>query len=322
MSATPCVVGIDGATAQRDIALRPAGARWAVATDDAGMAAVVARLLALRPTLMVLEATGGDQRAVVAALAAAGLPVAGVNPRHARACATATGQLATTEARDARALAQFAAAVRPTPRPLPDAPADERRARLARRRPLVTRRTAAPHRLGRAPARRQTDLQAHIPGLHERLARLDDDRDTPRRARPVWREREALWRRVPGSGPVGTRTLRLELPALGPVSRPRLAALVGVAPLTRDRGTRRGRRTSWGGRAHVRATRSRSPLVAVRDHAVRKVFDERMRAVGKTAKVALTACMRQLVTILNARLKHHAPWQVQEEPNASQTRPP
>ena len=253
-SAPPCVVGIEVANAQRDRALRPPDERWAVAHDDAGMAAVVARRQVLRPTGMVLDAMGGDQRAVVAALAAARLPVAVVNPRQARDVAKATGPLAQTEARDARALAPVAEAVRPTPRPLPDAPADARRALLARRRPLVTRGTAEQNRLGRAPPRLQTDLQAPLTRLHERLARRADDRDTTRRASPVWRVREALWRRVPGLGPVWTRPLRLDRPAWGPLSRPRLAALVGVAPLNRDRGTRRGRRMSWGGRAPVRAT--------------------------------------------------------------------
>jgi transposase len=312
MSATTCCVGIDVAKAQLDMALRPAGERWAVANDDAGIAALVARLQALLPTLMVREATGGYQRAVVAALAAARLPVAVVNPRHARAFAKATGQLAKTEALDARALAQFAEAVRPTPRPLPDAQADELRALLARRRQLVPRRTAEQNRLGSAPSRLQTDIQVHITWLNERLALLDDDLDTTRRASPVWREREELLRRVPGMGPVCTRTLLLDLPEWGTLSRQRLAALVGVAPLNRDSGTRRGSRTIWGGRAHVRATLYMSALVAVRYKAVLKVFYERLRAAGKTAKVALTACMRQLLTILNAMVKHHTPWQPQE----------
>jgi transposase len=312
MSATTCVVGIEVAKAQRAMALRPTDERWAVAHDAAGMAAVVARRQALLPTVSVLEATGGYQRAVVAALAAARRPVAVVNPRHARDVAKATGQLAKTEALDARALAHFAEAVRPPPRPLADAPADARRALLARRRPLVTRRTAAQNRLGRAPSRLQTAIQAPIPWLHERLARLDDDLDTTRRASPGWREREELWRRVPGMGPVCTRTLRLDLPEWGTLSRQRLAALVGVAPLHRDRGTRRGSRTIWGGGAHVRATLERSTLVAVRYHAVLNVFSERLRAAGKTAKVALAACMRQRLPILNAMVKHHTPWQPQE----------
>jgi transposase len=312
MSATPCVVGIDVVQAQLDIALRPTGERWAVAHDDVGMAALVAQLQAMPPTLIVLEATGGYQRAVVAALAAAGLPVAVVNPRQARDLAKATGQLANTHALDARAFAHVAEAVRPTPRPLPDAQAGELRALLARRRPLVAMRTAEQNRLASTPARLQADIQAHITGLDTRLAVLDDELDTPLRTSPVWREREELLRSVPGIGPVCTRTLRLDLPELGTLSRQRLAALVGVAPVNRDRGTLWGSRTIWGGRAHVRATRSMSTLVAVRYNTLLNVCYERLRAAGKAAKVALTACMRQLLTILNAMVTHHTPWQPKE----------
>jgi transposase len=192
MSATQRFVGIDVAKAQREIALRPTGERWTVANDDAGIAALVERLPAVQPALSVLAATGGYQRAVVAALAAAGLPVAVVNPRHARDFAQATGQLAKTDALEARGLAPVAEAVRPTPRPLPDAQADARRALLARRRPLVALRTAEQHRLGSASPRLQAAIQAHLTWLNTRLAGLDDDLDTTRRASPVWREREEL----------------------------------------------------------------------------------------------------------------------------------
>ena len=308
---TAVLLVIDVAKAQLEMALRPTGERWAVANDDPGIAALVARLQAVPPTLMVLDATGGYQRAVVAALAAAGLPGAVVNPRHARDVAKATGPLANTDALDARALAHVAAAVRPTPRPLPDAQAEERRALLARRRPLVARRTAEQNRLGSAPPRLQTDIQAHITGLTTRLTALDDDLDTTLRTRPVWREREERLRRVPGMGPVCTRTRFLDLPAWGTLSRQRLAALVGVAPLHRDRGTLRGSRTIWGGRAPVRATLSLSTLVAVRYNPVLKAFYDRLRAAGKVAKVALTACMRKLLTILNAMVTHQTPWQLQ-----------
>jgi transposase len=309
-------VGIDVATAQLDIALRPTGERWAVSNDDAGIAALVTRLQEIAPQLMVLEATGTYQRAAVAALAVVGLPVAVVNPRQARDVAKATGQLAKTDALDARALAHFAEAVRPMPRPLPDAQADELRALLARRRQLVAMRTAEQNRLGSAPPRLQADIQAHITWLNTRLAALDDDLDTTLRASQVWREREELLRSVPGIGPVCARTLLLDLPELGTLSRQRLAALVGVAPLNRDRGTLRGSRTTWGGRAHVRATLYMSTLVAVRYNPVLKAFYERLRATGKAAKVALTACMRKLLTILNAMVKHHTAWQPQEVPSA------
>jgi transposase len=307
-----CFVGIDVAKAQLDIALRPLGERWAVTNDDTGITALVRRLQEIVPQLIVLEATGGYQRAVVAALATAGLPVVVVNPRQARDFAKATGQLAKTDALDARALAHFAEAIRPAPRPLPDTQTEELRALLARRRQLVGMRTAEQNRLGSAPRRLQADIQVHITWLNERLAALDDDLDTTLRTSPVWREREDLLRSVPGIGPVCTRTLLLDLPELGTLSRQRLATLVGVAPLNRDSGTLRGSRTIWGGRAHVRTALYMSTLVAVRYNPVLKTFYERLRAAGKAAKVALTACMRKLLTILHAMVKHHTPWQPQE----------
>jgi transposase len=199
----------------------------------------------------------------------------------------------------------------PAPRPLPDAQTDELRALLARRRQLIAMRTAEQNRLGSAPCRLQADIQAHITWLNERLAALDDDLDTTLRASAVWREREELLRSVPGIGPVCARTLVLDLPELGTLGRQR-AALVGVAPLHRDSGTLRGTRTVWGGRAHVRATLYMSTLVAVRYNPRLKAFYERLWAAGKATKVALTACMRKLLTILNAMVKHHTPWQPQE----------
>jgi transposase len=212
-------VGIDVAKAQWDIALRPTGERWAVTHDDAGIATLVAQLQTVPPTLMVLEATGGYQRAVVAVLAAAGLPLAVVNPRQARDITNATGPLAKTDALDARAFAHVGEAVRPRPRPLPDAKAAELRTLLGRRRQLLAMRTAGQNRIGSASRRLQADIAAHITWLNARLAALDDDLDTTLRARPVWREHEALLRRVPGIGPVCTRTRLLELPELGTLSR-------------------------------------------------------------------------------------------------------
>jgi transposase len=276
----------------------------------------VARLQALHPTLMVREAAGGYQRAVVAALAAAGLPGAVVNPRQARDVAKATGQLAKTDALDARALAHVAAAGRPRPRPLPDAQAAVLRALLARRRQLVAMRTAEQHRLGSAPRRLQAEIQAPMAWLHERLTALDEALDTTLRASPVWREREELLRSVPGMGPVCARTLRLDLPELGTLSRQRLAALVGVAPFQRDSGTLRGTRTVWGGRAQGRTTLSMRTLVAVRYNPALKVFYERLRTAGKAAKVALTACMRKVLPIVNAMVKHQKRWPPQEVPSA------
>jgi transposase len=316
MSAPQVFVGIDVAKAQLDIALRPTGERWAVTNDEPGIAALVAWLQAAQPTLIVLEATGGYHRAVVAALAAAALPLVVMNPRQVRDFAKATGQLAKTDVLDARAVAHFAEAVRPALRPLPDAQTEELRALLARRRQLIAMRTAEQNRLENAPRRLRADIEAHIAWLNQRVAALDNDLDTTLRASPVWRERESLYRSVPGIGPVCARTLVLDLPALGTLSRQRIAALVGVAPFNRDSGTLRGTRTTWGGRAHVRATLYMSTLVAVRYNPVLKAFYQRLCTAGKAKKVALTACMRKLLTILNAMVKHQKPWQVQEVPSA------
>jgi transposase len=305
-------VGIDVAKAQLDIALRPTGERWTVPNEDTSIAALVTQLQTVAPTLIVLEATGGYQRAVVAALAAAGLPVVVANPRQTRDFAKATGQLAKTDTLDARALAHCADAVRPTPRPLPTAQTDDLRALLTRRRQLVAMRTAEVNRLSNAPGRLRADLEAHIAWLEHRLVALDDELDTTLRASPLWRERETLYRSVPGIGPVCARTLLLDLPELGTLSRQRIAALVGVAPFHCDSGTMRGRRTIWGGRAHVRATLYMGTLVAVRHNPVLKAFYERLVAAGKAKKVALTACMRKLLTILNAMAKQKTLWQPRE----------
>src|SRR6266446_9818277 len=215
---------------------------------------------------------------------------------------------ANTDALDARALAHFADAVRPIPRPLPDAQTNALRAVLTRRRQLIAMRTAEQNRLGSAPPDLHKDIQDHIAWLNKRLATLEDALDTTRRASPVWREREVLLRSTPGIGPVCARTLLLDLPELGTLSRQQIAALVGVAPLHRDSGTLRGTRTIWGGRAPVRATLSMGTLAAVRHNPVLQAFYTRLCAAGKAKKVALIACMRKLVTILNAMVKHQTMW--------------
>ena len=308
----PCFVGMDVAKAQLDIAVRPSGERWAVPNDASGVVTLVERLQALHPTLIVLEATGGLERAATAALATAGLPVVVVNPRQARDFARATGQLAKTDALDARALAHFADVIRPTPRPLPDAQTQELRALLGRRQQLVVMRTAEHNRLAGTSERLMKDIEAHITWLNARIATLDDDLEALLRASPLWRENDDLLQSAPGIGPVCARTLLLELPELGTLTRQQIAALVGVAPLNCASGTLRGRRTIWGGRAHVRTVFYMGTLVATRFNPRIKAFYERLLAAGKVKKVALTACMRKFLTILNAMLKHRTPWQVQE----------
>jgi transposase len=216
---------------------------------------------------------------------------------------------------DARALAHFADVIRPTPRPLPDAQTQELRALLGRRQPLITMRTAEQHRLAGTSERLQTDIAAHITWLNAGIATLDDDIETMLRASPLWRDNDDLLQRAPGIGPVCARTLVLALPELGTRTRQQSAAVVGVAPLHGDSGTLRGRRTIWGGRAHVRTVLDMGTLVATRDNPQITAFYERFLAAGNVKKVALTACMHTLLTMLNAMLKHRTPWQPQEVQN-------
>jgi transposase len=312
MSDVPCFIGIDAAKAQLDIALRPSGERWAVSNDASGVATLVDRVQALKPTRIVLEATGGLERAVTSALATAGLPVVVVNPRQVRDFARATGQLAKTDALDARALAHFADVIRPTPRPLPDAQTQELRALLGRRQQLVVMRTAEQNRLGGTSARLTKDIEAHMTWLNTGITTLDDDLETLLRASPLWRENDDVLQSAKGIGPVCARTFLLELPELGALTRQQIAALVGVAPLNCDSGTMRGKRTIWGGRAHVRTVLYMGTLVATRYNPQIRVFYQRLLAAGNVKKVALTACMHKFLTILNAMLKHRTPWQPQE----------
>jgi transposase len=291
-----------------DIALRPTGEREAVANTEPDIAVLVARLQACHPTLIVLEATGGFELAVTAALAAARQPVVVVNPRQVRDFAKATGQLAKTDALDAAILAQFAEAVRPAIRALPDAATQALGALLTRRRQLVAMRMAESNRLSTALPPVRKGIRAHLAWLDRQLAQLDEDLTHAIRESPVWRKKDNLLQSTSGVGPVLARTLLVALPELGTLNRKQIAALVGVAPLNRDSGTLRGRRRVWGGRAHVRAALYMSALVATRYNPVVRAFYQRLCAAGKAKKVALTACMRKLLTMLNAMIKYRSPW--------------
>jgi transposase len=304
----PVTVGIDVAKARLDVAVRPSGEAWPAPNDAAGVAALAARLAGLAPALVVLEATGGLERLAAAELAAAGLPVAVVNPRQVRAFARAVGQLAKTDALDAALLARFGEAVRPPPRPLPDAAQQELAALLARRRQVVVMLTAERQRLAAAGAAVRRRVQAHVDWLARELAALDDDLGQTLRASPAWRAKEDLLRSVPGVGPVVALTLLAELPELGHLDRKRLAALVGVAPLNADSGTRRGKRLVWGGRGRVRAALYMAALTASRYNPVLRAFYQRLLRAGKAKKVALTACMHKLLRILNAIVHAASPW--------------
>ena len=308
MRAVPCFVGIDVAKAQLDIAVRPSGEQWTATNDQAGISPLVARLQALRPTLVVLEATGGREVPLVAALAEAAVPVAVVNPRQVRDFARAIGQLAKTDALDAQVLARFAEVVRPTPRALPDAQAQELSALLTRRRQLVGMLTAERQRLDTALPAVRRPIQRHVAWLEQELADLDRTLRDAVHASPLWREQEDLLRSVPGIGPTTAYMLVADLPELGQLNRKAIAALVGVAPLNCESGTLRGRRLVWGGRARVRTALYMATLVATRHNPVIRAFYQRLCAAGKPKKVALVACMRKLLTILNAMLRHRTPW--------------
>jgi transposase len=303
-------VGIDVAKAQLDVQVRPTGDTFAVANDPAGIADLVSRLVPLRPTLIVLEATGGWEYAAAAALAAAGLSVAVVNPRQARDFAKAVGRLAKTDALDAGTLAEFAERVRPTPRPLPDATAREFEALLLRRRQLLEMRAAEQNRLGTATAAPvRASLQAHIAWLSKQLERVDKELAAAVEASPVWRAKDELLQSIPGIGPVVSRTLLAALPELGTLTRQQVAALAGLAPLNRDSGTRRGQRSIGGGRAEVRSLLYMAALSAARYHPALKAFAERLKEAGKAVKVRLVAVARKLLTIANAVLRDERPWQ-------------
>jgi transposase len=257
----------------------------------------------------VLEATGGFEHAVVAALAAAGLPVVVANPRQVRDFARATGQLAKTDAIDAQVLALFAERVRPEPRRLPDEAAQALDALLTRRRQLLDMLVAEKNRLGFARPVVRRGITQHIRWLERRLGDVDHELGQMIEHSPVWRATDDLLRSVPGVGPVLSRTLLGELPELGQLNRKQIAALVGVAPLARDSGTLRGKRVVWGGRAPIRTVLYMSTLAAARCNPVIRAFYLHLRAAGKPAKVALTACMRKLLVILNAMVRANTHWQ-------------
>jgi transposase len=306
---SPCYVGIDVAKATLEIAVCPADQpQWQQPNNPTGIAALVTHVRGLSPTLIVLEATGGYETAVVTALAVAGMPVAVVNPRHVRDFAKALGLLAKTDALDAAVLATFADRIRPTPRPLPDEAHADLLALVARRRQLVEMRTAELNRVPTARPALRPGLRAHIRWLERRIADTDTDITRLIAASPLWRTRDELLRSMPGVGPQTSARLLVSLPELGRLSGREIAALVGVAPLNRDSGRRHGTRTTWGGRASVRATLYMATLVATRHNPTIRAFYHRLRLAGKPAKVALVAAMHKLLTILNAMIKHQTPW--------------
>ena len=302
-------VGIDVAKDRLDVHVRPGGEAFAVARDGEGLEQLVERLRGLAPALIVLEATGGYETVVASAIASAGLPLAVVNPRQIRDFARATGRLAKTDALDAAAIAHFAAAIRPEPRPVADAQAQALGEMVARRRQIIEMIVAEQNRRRHLTQKRLvTGVERHLAVLQKELAALESEIDDTIRGTPAWREHEALLASVPGIGPATARLLIAELPELGQLDRRKLAALVGVAPINRDSGTRRGARSIRGGRATIRAGLYMATLAATRCNPVIASHYQHLRKLGKPAKVALVACMRKLLAILNAIIKTKSPW--------------
>jgi len=306
---TECFVGIDVSKDKVDLAVRPTNEEWQAPLTPGGIAQVVGRMREIAPTVVVLEATGGMERPWVLALAGVGLPVVVCNPRRVRDFARATGHLAKTDKIDARVLAHFAQVVRPPLHPLPGAAVVELSATLARRSQLLEMLTAEKHRLSTAVPVVRAHIERHLAWLARELDAIDHDLQARVQAHPDWQGKDVVLRSVPGVGRVLSTTLLADLPELGRLDRHQIASLAGVAPLNCDSGQRRGKRAIWGGRARVRAVLYMATLAATHWNPTIKAFYHRLCAAGKPKKVALTACMRKLLTILNAMLRDQRCWE-------------
>jgi transposase len=302
-------VGLDVSKQHLDVALRPQGRHFVTPNDDRGIKQLVKRLAALQPELVVLEASGGYEFLVIAALAEAQLPVALVNPQAVRKFAGAAGKLAKTDKIDAQVLAHFAEALRPEPRPLPNQEQKLLKAALQRRLQVVKMIGQEKSRLEKTfiPSLRQ-DILAHLSWLNQRLEQLDRDLNDQIRKSPLWRERDRLLQSIPGVGPTVSRAVMAQLPEVGTLSGKKAVALVGVAPYNRDSGRFRGKRMIRGGRSHLRHMLYMAAVVAARFNPVIRTFYQRLLAAGKPKKLALTACMRKLVLIINSMVKNNQPW--------------
>jgi transposase len=301
-------VGIDVSKAWLDIAVHEQEICWRAGNNEQGIAGLVMELKKLAPALILLEATGGFEMLLVAELANAGLPVVVSNPRRVRAFARSTGRLAKTDKLDAKLLAHFAAAVRPPVRTLPNEEEEQLTGLLTRRRQIVDMLTVEKNRLHTVRPVMQKDIEEHIIWLQEKLSKLDEEIDQFVQATPVWQEKDAILRSVPGVGRVTSSTLLAMLPELGKLNRQQIAALVGVAPVNKDSGRKQGKRRVYGGRADVRSVLYMAALAAKRYNPRIKEFYESLIKRGKEKKVALTACMRKLLVILNVMMRTNQPW--------------
>lgn len=303
-------IGIDISKTSLDVATLPAEQSWSVPNSDQGIESLVAKINEVGPpTLVLMEATGGFERRILAALAAVGIPVIAVNPRNVRDFAKSLGLLAKTDRIDARVLALFADRIRPECRPLPDEQTRALQDLIVRRRQMLDMMTAEQSRLTVADNNKvRREITAHIHWLKKRLQVIDSDLDQAIKSSPAWQRKASLLKSIPGVGRVTALTLLSHLPELGSLSNKQVAALVGLAPFNRDSGTIRGRRCIWGGRASIRAVLYMCALSAIRYNPVLKVFYDRLRAAGKVPMVALVATMRKLLTILNAIARDLIPW--------------
>jgi len=307
---TACFIGIDVSKDQLDFAIRPTMSKMRFANNDEGIDALIQHIKPLNPTLIVMEATGRYHRLVLARLLSLDLPTIAINPRQARDFARAVGRLAKTDSIDADILAEFAEKIRPDPRPaIPDV-TQQLEALCTRRRQLVEMLAAEKNRLHAAPSSVHPVIKKHIQWLEKHIDRLEKDLDKRIRSSPAWRDKDDLLRSCKGIGPVTTHTMLACLPELGTLNRGQIAALVGVAPFNDDTGKHKGRRHVKGGRVDVRCVLYMATLAAIRFNPAIRAFHSRLIAAGKAKKVAITACMRKLLTILNAMLRSQKPWQV------------
>jgi transposase len=304
-------VGIDVSKAWLDVAVHEREETFRVGNDDEGIANLVKLMKELKPTLIVLEPTGGFEMMVVAELTHAGLPVVVVNAKRVRDFARATGRLAKTDKLDAKVLAHFAAAIRPPLRSLRSEEEEQLAALLTRRRQVLDMLTVEKNRLVTVRAKMRTDIQTHIQWLSNSLKELNKEIEDFVEGTPVWREKDALLQSVPGVGPVTAATMLGMLPELGKLNRQQIAALVGVAPVNKDSGRKQGKRRVYGGRADVRSVLYMAALAAKKYNPVIRTFYERLIKQGKEKKVALTACMRKLLVILNVMMRTNEPWRTQ-----------
>ncbi len=301
-------IGIDVSKGALDVASFADNQQWHLSNDEAGVERLVEILAGLAPSLVVMESTGGYEAPAAIALGKAGIISAVVNPREVRDFARATKKLAKTDSIDAQILAHFAAAIRPEPRPISDEDMQDLEAILARRRQIIDMLTAEKNRLHAARKAVKAEIKNHIGDLEKRLAQIESSLSGRIKESPTQSNKDRILRSAPGVGPTLSMTLLVDLPELGNLNRKQIAALVGVAPLNRDSGTFRGKRRIWGGRGQVRATLYMAALVATRHNPIIRQFYTRLCEAGKAKKVALIACMRKLLTILNAMLKHNEPW--------------